>query len=458
MNEADWSEVQVDTLRPVVAPEGRSAQGRRATAIVLSFLLGQGPLQLVQILSGFLLVRWLSVEAWAQYGLASGLQLTMGILMDLGIAGTIIPLVGHRRDDPGIIGRYVRAAKNFRDWTFWVLAPVTVAGFLILCHRHGWGWKVETLLVLAVLLTLYSNGQMSCFSAPLLIFGRLQDFYVPQTLSGTVRVAAYAVCRVFGALNSWTAAMLLALNVSANASLLKRKSRKYLELPAHSDPETDREMLRYMLPATPAVVFAAFQSQIALFLISLFGQTANIAEVAALGKLGQLFAVLMTFNVVVIEPYVARLSRERLLSTYLGFTLITSVVCIPVVLAAFAFPKPFLWLLGGNYAGLSQSVGWVVFAACGNHVAGMMWIMNRARKWVFWSGTILEIVLLLLVQTAFIALVGVQTTRHAVLFCVASSFCYIVAHGYVGIYGFYKGHTEVRASDVVPPPPNPIPE
>ena len=450
INEAPWLDGRVDAPLPPAVSTGHGARGRRAILIVVSFLLGQAPLQLVQILSGFLLVRWLSVEAYAQYGLASGLQLTIGTLMDLGIAGTIIPLVGDRRDDRTLLGRYVSSAKYFRDWTFWILAPITVGAFSLLCHRHGWSWGIQIPLIFAVLLTLHSNGRLACFSAPLLIFSRLQDFYIPQTLFAIMRLVFLALCRVVGALNAWVAAVLYAVNVAANASVLKRKSHKYLEWPKHSDTVTNHQMFHYMLPATPAIVFAAFQSQISLFLISIFGQTTNIAEVAALGKLGQLFAVLMTFNVVVIEPYVARLSRERLFSTYLSFTFITSVICIPIVLAAFSLPKLFLWLLGGNYAGLSRSVGWVVLAACVNHVAGLMWIMNRARKWLFWSGTILEIVLLLVVQAAFLALVGVQTTRHAVLFGVASSFCYIVAHGYVGIYGFYKGRAEVRAPDVSP--------
>jgi membrane glycosyltransferase len=76
-----------------------------------------------------------------------------------------------------------------------------------------------------------------------------------------------------------------------------------------------------------------------------------------------------------------------------------------------------------------------------------MWIMNRSRKWLFWSGTILEVVLLLTVQILFIAFVGVHTTQQAVLFTFASSFCYFVAHGYVGIYGFLKGPRAIQSTD-----------
>jgi O-antigen/teichoic acid export membrane protein len=423
------------------------ARGRSAVGIVLTFFLGQGALQGLQILIGLFLVRKLSVEAYAQFGLAYGFQIAMGSLMDFGFTSTIVPLVGEHRDNRQLVGRYVRAAKYLRDRTFWILAPFTALAFLVIMQRHHWNWSLQIILVLSVLLTLYSSGRVAYFSAPLFLFGRLRQFYAPQTATAFGRLIEYVVCNLAGVLNAWTAAGLNALTVTMNGIFLEKKARQHMEWPKEDDPSTNREVLRYILPATPAIILSAFQAQISLFLISIFGQTTNIAEVAALGRIGQLFAVLMTFNVVVVEPYIARLSRVRLLSTYLGFIAVTAILSIPAVLFAFAVPAPFLWLLGGNYKSLDSSVGWVVLAACINHLAGLMWIMNRSRKWLFWSGTILEVALLLTVQVAFIALVGVRTTQQAVLFTFASSFCYIVAHGYVGIYGFLKGPRAIQPTD-----------
>lgn len=421
-------------------------RGRQGLGIVASFFLGQGALQGLQILIGLFLVRKLSVEAYAQFGLAYGFQITMGTLMDLGFTSTIIPLVGEHRDNRQLVGRYVHAAKHLRDRTFWILAPFAAIAFLAIMHKHHWSWSLQVILVLSVLLTLYSSGRISYFSAPLLLFRRLREFYLPQTVTALGRLVAYVACSLAGVLNAWIAAGLYALNLAMNGVFLEKKAHQYMEWPKEDDPSTNREVLRYILPATPAIIFAAFQSQISLFLISIFGHTTNIAEVAALGRIGQLFAVLMTFNVVVVEPYIARLSQERLLSTYLGMIAMTAVLSIPVVLFAFAFPAPLLRLLGENYKNLGYLVGWMVLAACINHLGGLMWIMNRSRRWLFWSGTILEIVLLLTVQATFIALVGIHTTQQAVLFTLASSFCYIVAHGYVGICGFLQGHRGIQSS------------
>jgi hypothetical protein len=99
-------------------------------------------------------------------------------------------------------------------------------------------------------------------------------------------------------------------------------------------------------------------------------------------------------------------------------------------------------------------VGWLILASCINYVAGLAWVMNRARKWVFWSGTVFEIVLLISVQTAYVVVVGVRTTREAVMFTFTSSFCFVAAHAYNAVYGFLKGPRadlpDSKARDLLP--------
>ena len=79
---------------------------RRILKLVLDFVLGQGAIQAIGVLSGLFLVRNLSVSDYAKFGLASAFQATASILMDLGYASTIIPLVGDRVADRAPVGKY----------------------------------------------------------------------------------------------------------------------------------------------------------------------------------------------------------------------------------------------------------------------------------------------------------------------------------------------------------------
>lgn len=411
----------------------------RVLATVSSFFLGQGALQAVNAVVGLFLVRTLTIEAYAQFGLAFGFQSTAANLMDLGFASTIIPLVGDRLNDRNLVGKYVRAAIRLRLRAFFLLAPFTVAAFVALAHAHQWSARLQILLVIPVLLALYSSGNVSCYSAPFFLYRRLTEFYAPQTWSGLVRLAAYVLLEFVGGLNAWTAAALSALNTTFISRVLAKKCRNNIGFVKTDTRSAEREIVHYVMPAMPALIFGALQSQISLFLISIFGQTTSIAQVAALSRIAQLFVVLQVFNMVVVEPYIARLGRHHLLNVYIRLMTVASICCVSVAFLAFKFPEPILWILGSKYEELRSAVGWLVLSSCIGYLANLAWVMNRARRWVFWSGTILEIVLLVVAQSGFIVFVGIRTTLNAVLFTLVSSVCFLIAHAYNAIYGFWRG-------------------
>ena len=411
-------------------------RAQRLLHLLASFLLGQAAVQGISVVIGIYLVRSLSIRSYAEFGLALGFQSTAAILMDLGFAGTVIPLVGERASDREVVGRYVRGAKSLRDRTFWMFSPLVAVFFLVITHRQGWEWPVQLGLLASVLVALYSSSSMAYYSAPLFLHRRMRDFYVPQTISSACRLLFYLALNALGALNSLAAAGGNALNVAVNGYLLKNRGSQFIDLPRHDQPEVRKEILLYVMPAMPAILLGAFHGQIALLLISIFGKTVNIAQVSALSRLAQLFNLLMTFNVIIIEPYVARLPREKLLHSYFRFVALAMAGGVLLTTFAFFVPGAFLWILGSKYEELRSLIGWVVLTACINYVAGLIWIMNRSRKWVFWRGTVAEISLLALVQIGFLVLVGVRNTREAIFFNFASSFCYVVAHAYVASYGF----------------------
>jgi O-antigen/teichoic acid export membrane protein len=423
-------------------------RGHRIAKILATFFLGQGALQGANILAGLYLVRTMSIEAYAQFGLAVGFQQTVGLLMDLGFTSTIIPLVGDQGDNKVLVGKYVRAAKHLRDRTFWILSPIAMIAFFAIMRRHRWSWISEVLLMASVLLSVYSGGNVSYYSAPLFLYGRLKDFYLPQTLSAVGRLAVFWMMRAVGVLTGWTAAIVTALNITLNGAILRKVARSHVEWPEEDDPKIDREVIRYVLPAIPALVFAAFQLQSSVFLIGIFGQSVSIAQISALGRLSQIFSVFTIFNTVVVEPAMARLPQAKVLSRYVILILIGLLGCTSIVLLAFVEPGPLLWLLGSKYEGLRDVVGWAMLTGSINYLSILIWIMNRARKWVFWSGTILEIILTLLGQALFIVIHGVRTTHDAVFFSLLSAFGPLLTHIYVMIYGMSGAQPRKAGSSI----------
>ena len=122
------------------------------------------------------LVCALSVEHYAQFGLAFGFQTTASMSMDLGYASTIIPLVGERVNNRALVGSYLRSAKHLRDKAFVVLGPFAAIAFLLIMHKHHWSWTTQTVLVLSVLLNLHTSGPVSKLFGSLFLHRRLREY------------------------------------------------------------------------------------------------------------------------------------------------------------------------------------------------------------------------------------------------------------------------------------------
>ena len=111
-----------------------TAKLKRRARTITGFFVGQGALQTLNAFTNFLLLHLLSVEAYAQFGLAFGFQLTADALTNFGFASTIITLVGDRAKDGVLVGTYVRAAKRLSNVSFLIIAPFCAIAFLFVVH------------------------------------------------------------------------------------------------------------------------------------------------------------------------------------------------------------------------------------------------------------------------------------------------------------------------------------
>lgn len=400
------------------------------------FLAGQGASQFLALATSLLLLRALNVEQYAQYSLAIGLQMTASSLANLGLNQCIIPLVGTRVDDRQLVGRLVRGALFLRTWLVAIVAPIVLVFFHLAANKQGWTLTSQLLLSASIVLAIVWSGQIACYSAPLIIQRKFRDYYFAQVAPATLRLGIYIVATVAGVLSSAAAALVGSLAYLMNAVLVRRSAAKLVEIPASADPATNREMIRTVLPMAPATIFSAFQPQIALFVITVFGETQQIAEVGALGRLAQLFLIWNVFSDLVIGPYIARMPRHRLLYEYLRMVAIAFVAMVGISVLAALFPEMFLVLLGESYAGLREPVFWTVLGSSMSSFAGVIWVMSRARRWIFWRGSFLEIFLLFGLQALFVATIGVHSTLEAAQLMVMAGAAHILVHSYIAWHGF----------------------
>ncbi len=416
----------------------RSDTLRRWSGRLLSFFLGQGAMQALNLITGFLLVRWMTKETYAQYSVAFGFQSTVGVLVDLGFSGSIVALVGSRGGDPAVVGAFIRSAKHYRRLLFATVVPVAAVVFWWMAGRQGWDHTTRALLFGSVVVALWVQGWAAYYGAPLLIHHRLGAFYRAQIESAAARLGGSLFLQWIGRLNAVTSAWLSCLSLLLCAWFYQRSATPYVQEPARPDPAANREMTRFLAPVIPGTIFYALQGQLTLFLITFFGRSQNIAEVAALGRLTQVLIMLGAFNGVVIEPYVARLHHSQLPRRYpllLGGGIL---VAAALALFAFAFPGPLLWLIGEKYAHLQHEFSWSILAWGLNYIGGLMWLMHAARKWVFWWHTALTCTLLTLSQFLGVWWFDLSTTLGIFQFSMLTGAANILAHTAGGIFGYWN--------------------
>lgn len=411
--------------------------------LIGSFIVGQGSVQAIQVISGFFLIRWLSIEQYAQYSVAFAFQSTAQMLIEFGFSGAIVALVGKRINDRNVIGNYIKAGQFYRNRFFFLIGTACLVLFPLFTAKHNWSMWVTIALLTCILSNLFFSGNASYYMPPLIIHKRFTSLYRIQTRNGSIRFLLIAVLYFTSVLNAWLAALTTSLLTIANGFAFKKKAGKYVQEPDKASLEVRKEMFQYIRPIMPGIIFAAFQGQIMIFIISIFGGAASIAEVGALSRVGQLYLIFITAGGTIVAPYIARQEKEGLFTKYAAILGVAISISVSLVLLAYLFPGLFLWIIGNKYSHLSGELILMLINAGFGFVNGIMWKMNASRKWVYNWMPMVSIPGILVIQTGCTLLMDLSTTADVLVFSLYTNLFVLFTRILVGVVGFRKDKIEI---------------
>jgi len=389
-------------------------------------------------LTGLLLVRWLSVEQFAQYSLTNAFQTTAQQFVEFGLGGSLVALVGQQISDKRRMGRLIAAGTNIRRRMLVVVGTICAFVFPYWFVQKGWPLGSGLLLTVAVLGYLVASGLVTYYLPPLTIHREMPVIYRIKLVSATVRLACYAAAHLANVLLAPMAALLNAAVLWMSGIQLKRAAAPYHEVPTGRALEEEHEILRYIRPIMPGVVFAAIQDQLALFLAAWFGQTTTIAEVGALSRLGVILGFFGAANGMIIAPFVARLSVQALFPRYMLIIMGASGIAIALCFAAWWVPDLFLKVLGPNYAGSHAALLFMVGSTAILYLNSVLWTMNAARKWIYWWMPVISIPGTIVFQVAGVWLFDVSTAVGVFQTMLLGSIYSLLTRIVVSVYGFAK--------------------
>lgn len=402
--------------------------------LVRRYVAGQGLLQLLNVLNGFFLLRWLSVDEQAKFSLAMGLQATLSVLGDLGFGGSLVGLVGNRTDDRRLIGQYVAGIRQFKDRFLGIGLLVGIVAVVVWGRKQAWGgdlWLIYGLLIVSV----YAQSMSGYHAAILQMKKELTAFYKPQIVAAGLRLLAGSVLYVLLGLNARQAVLLTTAAFVLNAVWLRRYACRHVE-PTPPGPNVRREIVATLGPVIPMVIFYAIQGQVVLFLAGYFGKAGNLAEIGALSRINQLFALLTPFNLVVLLPFLAQSPASQRIRRYALVLLAGIAVVSPIVALSYWIPGPFVWLLGPHYASLTDEIGPYVLASAVWYLTSIVWAVNAAQTWNHWTTSLFYVLLLTSIQIGGVYALDLSQTSQLVRLSLYLAGGTLLAYGLVSAVGY----------------------
>lgn len=406
------------------------------------FITGQLLLQFFNLLNGFFLLRWLSINEQAKFSVAFSIQSLILSLSDLGFTGSIVALVGQRVNDKKIVGGYINAARKLRNYLFFFSCGVTLFIVPFIIKEQSWGY-IEMLIILTpVLLAVFWQADCSLYDSTLVMNHRMKDLYKPQVLLSVTKFLLNYVLYFFGVIGAFTTLLLNAFTLLINGRTFKKAAKPYTDL-SNNDTKNVKEMVAYMKPLLPSLVFNAFFGQLQIFLISFFGTSSNIAEVAALGRLSQIFIFLSSLNGVIVTPLIAKKSSQNLTNAFFKVISFSILVITIILLITYFFPELFLFLLGSKYYHLKQELSIIMLNSCFAYLANTLWCMSSARKWLFWWGTFSYIGSIIVTQIIGIAIFNLSTTSGVLKLSLLSTVGILLVHILILVFGLLKENNKI---------------
>src|ERR1700733_2055873 len=128
---------------------------QRIFPLLATFAVGQAAAQSLNLLSGFLLVRWLQIADYGQYGLVYSFQSTTNVLIDLGFSTTIVALVGNNWNQPKVIGNYVRAGRALRLRLLLTICPIAALFFIRMTGNLHWDLSTQLSFGCSIIVAIY---------------------------------------------------------------------------------------------------------------------------------------------------------------------------------------------------------------------------------------------------------------------------------------------------------------
>ncbi len=354
---------------------------KRWSSLLARFLSVQILVQAISICSGILLIRKLSQREYAFFTLANSMQATVLLLADIGLMSALSASGGKIWQDRERFGSLIVTGLTLRKQMAWVSVILVTPIMLWMLASRGAGYGYGLMVAAVVLLGVTSRVTNDILTVVPKLHARIDRLQKLDFSAAGIRLIVISIgCISY--INAVIAVMATSFTYWIQGFVLRRWAADGATLEAEPNEEDRQAIWRIIRQQGPNTIYYCIQGQLVVFLIAIFGNTRNIAEVGALGRLTVIFTLIGSIMSSLVVPRFARCQEKTKLVqifviTLIGFTLLgVSLIGLSVLI-----PGPFLWILGSKYSNLERILPYSFGVTVSYTFAGTIYGLNAARGW-----------------------------------------------------------------------------
>jgi O-antigen/teichoic acid export membrane protein len=345
--------------------------------------LSQLIIQSIGFISGILVIRLLSTQEYGYYTLANTMLGTMILLADGGISTSVLAQGGKVWSNREKLGSVLVTGFSLRKKFGVASLIIAIPLLLYLLRLHNTGWLTAILIIASIIPAFFT-----ALSSNLLTVGPMLHQHILPLQKVHVKVSA---CRLMMLLLTlfvfpWSFIAILSASLPQLWGNLRlhKISTIYANWKQKPDPIIEKEILVVVKRILPGSIYYCLSSQITIWLISIFGTTASVAQIGALGRLAMMLGFFSAIFGALIVPRFARLAnnKELILKRFLQIQMGLIALFLIIVLLVSLFPTQILWILGKDYSGLEKELVLSVAGSCISLFAGLLFNISTSRTWV----------------------------------------------------------------------------
>jgi hypothetical protein len=386
----------------------------------IEFVLLQGIAKALGLIQGLLVIHLISKWDYGIYALLFAVVIAIANIAVCGVGMFISSVGGKHVNDPLRMSSIYAAGRRVQN-------RLVVVGLVLLAVVLPWQCQtmdVGNPLIIAcltalglIMMILHAHGTLC--REMLMIALRQRDLQVIELIATCIRLALIGLFYAVDLLNVVT---FLSLNLVISALCVAIQDRRVQRFVLHQHraemlPEDWGEAKQTVIPQLPNAAYSSVQDQVPFLLMSWLGSVQNIAEYAAIGRLGIIFSFFFEVLGGFFMPRIGRCQDPKRL-TQMIIALLSSyyAIVLGALITAYFLRSELVWLLGKQYANVESDIPMMLALIGFGAVSGSLFLINSARAWLRHSW--LFIVSTICSQAAFILVLDLHTLRGMLTFAI----------------------------------------